>query len=748
MSKPFSWLFISYCLIILFSTHVSAQEYATIRGLVSDSTSGEALIYANVYVQDLQIGAATDSRGYFVITSVPANKAYSIKASYMGFDSKEITIYVLPNKITQADFKLSPSGVELQSIEKVGEKIVEDNATDLGLQRISIKELNALPKGVETDVFRSLQYIPGIQSTGDVSARYSVRGGGSNENLVMLDGVPIYSPFHALGLFGVIDPDIVNDVEFYKGGYSAEYGGRLSSVMNVITKNGNQNKFGGKASVSLLTGKLLVEGPIPYGSFILSGRQSYSKAILKKFMNDKNVPADFSDYSFKLNYSNPNLLKGSTISVQGFMSNDKIINDSQFIEDFELSNQLFNFNWFLVGDGVPLFLEISFSHSSFEGNVLPKLSDSKPLSNKLSDIGLDLDFTYMFDSKDELGLGFQIKEIASDLISENSLGSALSFGSSGKSITLYGKYSLLRFDKFGADIGSRFNLTRMNGADHGLDFFEPRINLTYTFSPLLTLQAAWGVYQQEVTTVTDERDMISVFEPWIVTPDYLDASKSIHYIFGVKTHPWDNFSLDTEIYYKTTTNLPLLNEEKIEPSDREFVEGEAEAYGVELIMKYDLDFVNVSVAYTKSWAYKIYNEQRYYPKFDTRDNLNLVFDFNFGGGWHSSIAWVYRSGMPFTTTEGYFDRVYVNDFFSNWLSSAYLNDYVLYGVKNLERMPVYHRLDFNISKTFDLSFTKVEVDFSIINVYNRKNVFYYNRESNERVNMLPFLPTATIKVEL
>jgi outer membrane receptor protein involved in Fe transport len=218
-----------------------AQEKGALRGVVVDSASGEVLPFGNVLVQDLNIGASTNSAGYFYIPALPAKVSCTIKVSYVGYLTKYEKVYISSNKITEIKVKLVPTNIMMQSVEKIGGKTVEKNATDLGLERISSHSIEMFPKGVESDVFRTLQYIPGVQSTGDVSARYYVRGSPSNENLVLLNGVTVYNPFHAFGIFSVVDPDMINSVEFYKGGFPPEYGGRLASVLNIVTKDGNTN---------------------------------------------------------------------------------------------------------------------------------------------------------------------------------------------------------------------------------------------------------------------------------------------------------------------------------------------------------------------------------------------------------------------------------------------------------------------------------------------------------------------------
>ena len=729
------------------NSSVFCQRRGTLRGVVSDSSNGEALAFGNIYIKELNIGASTDIHGYYVITSIPAGKTYTAIVSFIGYRRKEIDFVIQPGRVTELNVELSTTSVELEAVQKVANYEVEKNETDVGLQRITTVELESLPKGVETDILRSLQYMPGVQTTGDVSAKFYVRGGASNQNLVLLDGVPIYNPFHALGLFSTIDPDITNNLEFYKGGFSAEYGGRLSSVVSINTKDGNSNRFSGKFSSSFLTAKALVEGPIPHGSFIVSGRKSYSADILKKFLNNNNVPAEFYDLAFKLNYANPEIVEGGKITAQGFFSRDDIISPSEFTEDYRLSNNLFGFKWFQVGD-VPLFFEIGVSVSNFNGELIPKLSGVRSKKNELTDVGLEMDFTYIFDSKDEIALGLHIHDIQTKLFLENSLGNISDIGGKGTLISFYAKYKFLQYENLGIDIGNRFNLTRLTGTEDAKYMFEPRLSLTYRLHPQLALKAAAGIYQQELTTLSDDNELLTVFEPWLITPSYIEPARAVHYIAGLDFDITSDLFLSIENYYKSINSLPLLNEGKLFPSDPDFISGKGEAYGTEIMLKYQTDFITFNVSYTRSWAYKIDGDKRYYPKYDQRNAGNVMIDLNFGKGWKMSSVWVYNSGLPFTQRTGFIDYNSFSDYFSPWTYSYEKNVDPLFATKNLGRLPDYHRLDLSLTKIFDLYYFKIHAAVSIINVYNRANIFYFKTDTGERVNMLPIIPTATIKVEI
>ncbi|MCX6173461.1 MAG: TonB-dependent receptor [Ignavibacteriales bacterium] len=735
-----------FFLLLLPIKNLLAQETGTLRGLVVDSTTSEALAFSSAYIRELKIGANTDARGYFLITSVPANQNLTLVVSYVGYKTKSLKIRISEGKLTHYNISLSPTQIELQTIETIDKRNVEKNETNISLQRIAIRDLEALPKGVETDVFRSIKYLPGIQSTGDVSAQYYVRGGASNQNLVMIDGITVYNPFHALGLFSVIDPDMINNIEFYKGGFSAEYGGRLSSVMKIVTNDGNKNTYGAKATASLLSGKLLLEGPIPYGSFIITGRKSYSNDIIKKFMNNQTIPIDFYDLSFKLNYSNPEFILGSKFSVNGFSSADNIIHNDPRIEDYKWSNNIFGFKWFQLSDS-PLFFEVGVSVSSFKGEVLPKLSDARSTKNAVNDIGMQMDFTYMFDSKDEIDAGFHIKQIQTDLFLENSTNIPVNLGSSAANIIFYSKYKLMRWDFFGLDAGIRINLTSLS-RNPNANIVEPRLNFTLRLLSQVSLKGAVGIYQQEITTISDENEIINIFEPWIITPPYLTPSRAIHYILGLEAEPLNNFSLTVEGYYKYINNLPLLNENKVLWSDPDFVAGNGESYGLEVFTKINPDPINFTISYTYAHAYKELDGLRYYPRYDIRHSLNVALEFNLGDGWRSSAVWMYNSGLPFTQILGYYDKYYLSNIFAAWNRYDPRQPFTILGIQNLGRLPDYHRLDLTLSKKFKINPLTVTIDLSVINVYNRENIFYFKRDTGERVNMLPFLPSATVRVEL
>jgi len=721
------------------------QQRGTLRGLVSDSTSGESLPYGNALVKELGIGASTDANGFFLIPSIPANNTYTLLVSYVGFRTKTLRFVVQPNKVTHMDIELSPSGVELETVEKIGTRVMEENATDIGLQRISMKDLERQPQGVELDVFRSLQAQPGVQTTGDVSSRYYVRGGASNQNLVLFNGVTVYNPFHAMGLFSAVDPEMINSAEFYKGGFTAEYGTRLSSVLDLVTKDGNKNQFGGSATASLLTGKMLIEGPIPNGSFIVTGRKSTSTEVLKKFLN-KSAPFNFYDASFKLNYTLPYPDAVSKFTAFGFLSYDEMVDDSPLKEDFNWSNNIFGFNWFLAAAESPLFLEIGFSYSNFKGELLPKLSNSRPKRNELTDFTMKMDFAYVYDSKDEINLGLYFSDLDTKLFQQNELGGIYDVSGKGSNIVAFAKYKMLRFDNFGLDAGIRYNMAGYS--KNGGGAIEPRVSMTYRFIPQVAFKASWGIYQQELITLTDDDDIITLFEPWVITPGYIDPSKATQYSAGLELNLLSELTVQGEVYYKVIDNLATINKKKVFPTDNDFVAGDGESYGLETMVNLNTELINLTTAYTLSWVYNTVDGWLFHPRYDSRHSVNVSLEINMGAGWIISGMWYYSKGRPFTQTIGFYDKFSPIDIDNpGSVASAYF-PYTMLGDRNLGRLPDYHRLDVNVTKKFDFDFIRCQFSASIINVYDRANIFYFDRDTGEQVNTLPFLPSATIKIEL
>ena len=739
---------IFFILFILSASLSIGQGVGKLRGVISDSSTGEVLAYSNIFIKNLGIGVAADERGFFIISSLPIDENYSAEVSYVGYEKQTIQFSIYSDKITDVKVSLIPLDIELQTIEKIGERVYGENVTDIGIQKITAKKLEALPKGVESDIFRMIQYLPGIQSSSDVSARFHVRGGASNQNQFLLDDIEIYNPFHALGLFGVVDPEVINNVELHIGGFSAEHTGKISSVMNMFTKEGNKNRISGSTSGSLMSIKGLVEGPIPNGSFIVSGRKSYSNRVLNTFLEQDDTPIDFYDIFAKASYSNDLIMPNANFTLTIFSSGDRIVNNNTLLADVKWSNNVVGIKWMQFTEE-PMFYTIQISRSEFKGDLIPNLSGIKPVRNNVLDYMAKFDVSYVFNNKDEIVGGMKLNEITTDLFLRNSLNLVRNIGPQDirANVGIYLKYKLMRWKDFLFDVGSRLNLIGVSRGGNNI-FFEPRISFAYNFAEEFSLKSSWGVYQQEITTLTDEDEVITYFEPWLVTPKYLAPTRSYHYVLGLEYRNGSNLAIDMEGYYKNVDNLPGLNENKILMTDHDLVSGTSEAYGLDAMFRLSSEIFNLSTSYSWGWVTKNINNLEYHPRFDIRNSLKIIFESMLYKGWRASVVWIYNTGMPFTQLGGFYDKLNFDNPYDKLSIFGSQSISPILGGRNIQRLPDYHRLDLNISKSFNIYFVKMNLDLSLINIYDRKNLFYFNRDTGERINMLPFLPTITIKAEI
>ncbi|MFH0989482.1 MAG: TonB-dependent receptor [bacterium] len=734
---------VTLCFLAFHGVILFAQEKGTVRGIVTDSLNGQPIGYVNLVIKGTRMGASSSSSGYYLIPAIPEGKQL-IVVSHLSYESKTVAVNIQKNSIMQLNVQLIPRDIQSNDVIITGERPSRPNAPDLGLQTISTKEVEMVPSGMEVDIFRALQSNPGVGVTSDISARYYVRGGGSDQNLVLLNGATVYNPFHTLGIFSVVDPEMVSLLEFHKGGFPPVYGGRLSSILNVVTRDGNRNAMHGVANASFISGKVALEGPMPNGSFLVTGRKSWYASVMKKYLSQLDAPFDFYDLSWKTSYSSPAIDENSRFAFHGFFSGDRVVNDDPFREDYSLKNKIVGANWHKIWSN-PLYSTVSVTYSGFDGEVMPKLSSSKPRKNVVSDISADLDFTYIYESGDELYFGWQNRFVTVDLNLLSLLGNKFSFHQYGNDVSLYADYRLYKYENFGMTAGIRFKLLAISKYRPVL--YEPRGSLLYRLNPTMSVKASFGWYSQEMMTLADENELISIFEPWIITPDYLNSARAFHLSVGTKILFTENTSLECEGYYKTIADLIDENQKKFTAKDRDFVNVDGESYGIELLALHQLQRLYLKSSYALSWSFKLKDGNRFIPRYDVRHALNILAGYEFENGWQASITWSFRTGMPYTPVAGFYDRAIVNP----WSSQNAYNPFesvMLWGKRYASRLPTYHRLDIGCSKVFSVGGASITAGVNIINLYDRKNIFYFDRDTGEQVFMLQFTPSASLKVEL
>jgi outer membrane receptor protein involved in Fe transport len=736
---------LSAILLLICQTPVQAQRNTGgVRGIVTDSLTGERLSLVNIYIPAQGVGAATDANGFFLIGNVPAGKQ-QIRVTLIGYATQHREVEIVAGEIIVLNLQLAPTVVEMEVVETTAERRIRYD-TEISTQPITMAEISVVPKAVEADLFRAIAVLPGVVATSDVSSQFYVRGGGGDQNLIILDGMTIYNPFHALGIFSIFDADAIREAEIIKGGFPAQWGNRLSSVINIRTREGNKNRFSGKLNLSQVSGKALLEGPTPWeGSWMLSMRKSLFDEVLQNFVRQE-TPFDFYDVIGRANVATGD---AGRLSLHMLFSGDQIRSKSSFDPEYQWSNGAYGMSWFQVLENKYL-IETTFSFSNFKGELRPRENSLiSPRLSEVSDVYFNGSVTYFRDDGDQYGAGFMFRLPEYRFAFVNSANFQRDETRKNSETGIWFKYKLKQFHPFAVEVGIRsdiFSLLSPNSADA----FEPRLALNYDISPALSLKASYARVHQRLVTITNEDDVVSLFETWIPILDGEPSQEADHYIFGVDGDitfiPGMNFNLQG--YYKDMSNLVEYNLDKIDADDPDFVRATGRSYGVEAFLEEKHPKYYGMLSYSLSYTERTVGDFTYNPRYDRRHSLNIIAGWKPARGWDINLRWEYGSGLPFSQIVGFYDRLLFNGLFDG---RGYIDEtgepYTMLGPKNTGRLPAYHRLDASVSRAFQLEWARIVVEASVLNVYDRNNMFYYDRTTGERIDMLPILPTVNLRVE-
>jgi hypothetical protein len=606
--------------------------------------------------------------------------------------------------------------------------------------------------------------LPGVIFSGDQGGQLYIRGGTPVQNKVMLDGMVIYNPFHSIGLFSVFDADIIRNADVYAGGFGAEYGGRISSVMDIKTRDGNKKRLAGKFSANTFTSKLLLEGPIKKAketgggdiSFIFSGKTSYldqtSKGIYS-YVNEEGLPFSFNDFYGKITSNNVN---GSKFNLFGFSFDDKAI--YQDVSEYNWKSSGFGASFVIVPNYSEVLIDGNFAYSQYKITLTE--ADNLPRSSLINGFNLGLNFTY-FIKNDQIKYGFEALGFKTDYEFYNFLGNAVEQEENTTELGAYVTFKKLA-GKFVIEPGVRFHyyasLSELS--------IEPRVGAKYNLTDNIRLKAAAGIYAQNLLSTVSDRDVVNLFYGFLSGPSNLPKTfrgsevnsrlqKANHLIGGVEFDFPFHITMNIEAYFKDFTQLTNVNRDKLfddiaanfnEPEilRKDYIIEDGNAKGIDFSLKYEYKRLYLWAVYSYGIVTRRDEFREYHPHFDRRHNVNLVASYTFGKklDWQVDVRWNFGSGFPFTQTQGCYS--YLD--FTGGLNVDYTSENgelgVLYGPLNESRLPTYHRLDFSIKKSFAIAKNSIlDVTASLINVYDRSNIFYQDRITYERVDQLPILPS-------
>ena len=748
---------LSYLFCIGFLNAQNNSSRTTLRGFVFEKNSSEPIMFANVILQGIDNenilkGAATDVNGLYNITSLESGN-YKLIVTYIGYDTTELNIFIKEGEVKTKNIEITESSVKLNEVKISGERIEMKTEVKAASIKITSQDLKIIPSiGGEPDLAQYMQIIPGVVFTGDQGGQLYIRGGSPIQNKVLLDGMTIYSPFHSIGLFSVFDSDIIRTTDVYTGGFGAEYGGRISSIMDIKTVDGGK-KLSGKLSSNTFGSKVLVKGPISKNkksSFILSAKTSYldktSELFYKEpilFFDDKGLPYSFTDIYSKISFQGNN---GSKLSVFGFNFTDKV--NYENVSKLNWKSNGIGSQFTLLPNGSPILIEGNIAYS----NYLIELNEiAYPLrSSSISGFDMGLDFT-SFPNQGKLKYGFDIHGFSTDFTTYNSINQRVDQDENTTEFSSYFNYQFKSI-RWIVEPGLRLQYYGKLGTS-----LEPRIGLKYIISENLRLKLAAGNYSQNILSTSSDRDIVSLFNGTISSPENIkdnDGSdltqkfqKSKHLIIGIELDLNENIDVQIEGYIKDFSQLTNINRNRIDLSDPEFIIESGIAKGIDLLLKYKKDNIYLWTVYSYGSISRKFNELIYSPNFDRRHNINFVASYNYGKNksWKTDLRWNLGSGFPFTQTQGFYEQISFSDGINTDYNSENGNLGIIYSDLNEGRLPYYHRLDLSTSK--NIKFNKkssLEISGSITNIYNRENIFYFNRIKNKRINQLPFMPSVGI----
>ena len=752
-----TFICISYLFCIGFLNAQNNSSRTTLRGFVFEKNTSEPIMFANVILQGLDNknilkGTATDVNGLYNLTSLESGN-YKLIVTYIGYDTTKLNIFIRSGEVKTKNIEITESSVKLNEVKISGERIEMKTEVKAASIKITSQDLKIIPSiGGEPDLAQYMQIIPGVVFTGDQGGQLYIRGGSPIQNKVLLDGMTIYSPFHSIGLFSVFDSDIIRTTDVYTGGFGAEYGGRISSIMDIKTVDGGK-KLSGKLSSNTFGSKVLVKGPISKNkksSFILSAKTSYldktSEILYKEpilFFDDKGLPYSFTDLYSKISFQGNN---GSKLSVFGFNFTDKV--NYENVSKLNWKSNGIGSQFTLLPNGSPILIEGNIAYS----NYLIELNEiAYPLrSSSISGFDMGIDFT-SFPNQGKLKYGFDIHGFSTDFTTYNSINQRVDQDENTTEFSSYFNYQFKSI-RWIIEPGLRLQYYGKLGTS-----LEPRIGIKYITSENLRLKLAAGNYSQNILSTASDRDIVSLFNGTISSPEDIRDNdglpltqkyqKSQHLILGIEFDFNENIDLQIEGYVKDFSQLTNINRNRIDESDPEFIIESGIAKGIDLLLKYKKDNIYLWTVYSYGSITRKYNELIYNPNFDRRHNINFVASYNYGKNktWKTDLRWNLGSGFPFTQTQGFYEQISFSDGINTDYNSENGNLGIIYSNLNEGRLPYYHRLDLSTSKNIKFNEkSSLEISGSITNIYNRENIFYFNRIKNERINQLPFMPSVGI----
>ena len=711
-------LLVKSALVLLYQLNFSfSQNNSSVYGFVTDSSNGEALIGANVFIKDLALGMATDINGYYVLQEIPMG-SYEISVSYVGYKILIQKIDISDGQSVKLDLVLREEVVSFSEVEVTAEKIKRKNNIQPSTVNLSPRMLRSAPALAEPDLFRTIQALPGVLTTSEFSTGLVIRGGNTDQNLILLDGVTVYNPSHLGGIFSNFIVDGVKEAELIKGAYNAEYGGRLSAVLNIISREGNQKKFEGKANLSLLSAQATLEGPFYKGAWVFSGRRTYFDKIFQ------DVPSIPPYYFYDVqSHVYSDLSQKDRISLSFYNGVDDLVFDT-----FGLSGRWGNrtlsaqyrrvFSEKLIGNFL-LANSLFFTEFGLGG------SNGLNSDNQIDDATLAANFSWFKSSSSTVRFGAQLKNLG--FLYTNSFNDSLQFeiNTEPKEFASYAKLKYSPSKKVILEPGFRLNFYSVYSDSL---FPDLRFGMKYLLTEDRYINFSVGNYHQFIATFQDDYNP-TILDQWIAVDRTIAPAKSSQIVLGYEEYVSDLYKLQVEGYYKDIKNLFTFEESRA-TTDEAFSDtalselvtpSNGYAYGLELFAQKMSGRLSGWLAYTFSVSRKSMNSifydknEEYYNSWDRTHSFSALGNYQISQKWGMNWKLSLQSGQAYTPIIGYYNQILPES-----PDEVYRT---IPGKRNSARYSPYSRLDLGFVYHTKFFGSKMDIYVQIINVFNRKNIF-------------------------
>lgn len=780
-------------LLILFCINlhyvVIAQEKFTLNGYIKDSLSGETLIGANIAIKEEGRGSSSNQYGFFSLTLAKGN--YALLVSYVGYQSKVVTVNFDGNKTL--DILLSPGLSDINNVTVVGRKRESNvKSAQMGKVDLNINTIKALPSFLgEVDILKSLQLLPGVRNAGEGNSGFYVRGGGPDQNLIMLDDAVVYNTGHLFGFFSVFNADAIKSLSLIKGGMPAQYGGRLSSVIDVAMKDGNQNKTEVDAGIGLIASRIAIQGPLKKekASYMISARRTYIDAFTKLFIGKDNSFNGSGYYFYDLNAKvNYKFSEKDRLYLSGYFGRDKFdFNNGK--RSFETSipwgNSTATLRWNHIFNK-KLFANTSLVYNDYRFSFSGKQNDFRiKLSSGIKDLNAKTDFDFYATPEHKLKFGaqytfhtflpsvvsgsqdtvvFQPANVQKKYANEYAIyiqddwdisrQIKVNYGLRYSSFQQVGKYTAYTTDDDGNKLDSITYKSGETVKTYG--GFEPRITLRYSINDYSSIKAGITRNLQYIHLVSNAGSTLPT-DIWVPSTYRVKPQIGWQYAAGYFRNFNNNmFETSLEMYYKTMENQIEYREgytnNTLKDPEEDFVFGKGWSYGAEIFVNKVKGRFTGWVGYTLSWTWRKFPQlnsgEKYPSKYDRRHDLSVVGSYQLSDKWKVSSVFVFGTGNAISLPERFY-------FIEGTLTQEFSR-------VNAYRMKPYHRLD--ISATYTpvpkkkRSYTGSWV-FSVYNVYSRLNpyFYYFDQEGSatqgtlnvvaKQVSLFPVIPSVTWNVK-